>query len=242
MTREFLILPFGLIVLSILGFIFFFIFVRDVFELGFGSRWSEGITEHPSLVSVLLCGDNENTMNFSSDGRKVIVEYSYKNGLLMDTHSLRNYVRENINNGYGTCLMKYIDVLSVEDCTRCIESGKMQVTITIPDEVITDRKYIECEISNLGRVLTRNTVNNVRWLLFSEGGERRVTEIDGVMRVYIRRLQLVPGWIGERSRIMSERQITRNIRNRLWNRVEVNCISIDKYTYCGEIVASKYVY
>ena len=241
MTRELLILPFGLIVLSILCIIFFFIFVRDVFELGFGSKWGEGVTEYPSMVSVLLYGSNEDTLTFSSDGRKVIYELSSSPELFIDTNSLKKRVEETMQSGYEESLKKFIEFLIVEDCTRSSETGKLQVTITIPDEVVSSTEYIENEIANLGRVLIRNAGNDVRWLLYAEGGERRVTEIDGVMRVYIRRLQLVPGWIGERSRIMSERQITRNIRNRLWNRFEVNCVSIDKYTYFGEIVASKAV-
>lgn len=239
MTRELLIFPFGLIVLSILGIIFFLIFVRDIFELGFSSRLGEGITEYPSMVSVLLYGSNEDTLTFSSDGRKVILEHSASNELFMDTNSLRKRVTEIMRSGYEESLTKFIEFISVEDCTRCIKTGKLQVTITIPDEVVRNKEYIENEIANLGRVLIRNTGNDVRWLLCPDSGERRVKEVDGEMLVYIKRRQLVPGWIGERSRRMSERQITRNIRNRLWNRFEVNCVSIDKYTYCGEIVASK---
>jgi len=53
--------------------------------------------------------------------------------------------------------------------------------------------------------------------------------------VYVDRKQTVPSFINTKQRAMSEKQITRNIKNRMLNRVDVMCLSIDKNTYCGEI-------
>lgn len=236
MTRELLIFPFGLIILSIFGIIIFFIFSRNIFELSYGSKWSDGITEYPSVISVLLCGTNEDSITFSGNGRSVVVEDSSNHRLFNDTASLKSYVKEKMQFNGSDYFMKFVDFLSVESNVRCSDSGNLHTTISISDEAVYSRDYIEHEIANIGRVFTRNSSNNVRWLLYPDGGERRVTEIDGKICVYISRTQLVPGLTGERTRVMSERQITRNIQNRLWNRYEVTCTSIGKHPYCGELV------
>lgn len=89
----------------------------------------------------------------------------------------------------------------------------------------------------MGRVFKRNTAgNSVRWLLGSPG-ERKIIRIDGRLFVYIDRIQMVQGIVDDTKEIiMSEKQITRNIKNRLWNRVDVKCISIDENTYFGKII------
>lgn len=77
--------------------------------------------------------------------------------------------------------------------------------------------------------------NDIRYLGHPQG-ERRTERKDGMLLVYIHRLQIVPGFLFEKQKTMSEKQITRNIKNRLWNRVDVKCISLDEDNFCGVIL------
>lgn len=236
MGHQLLILPLGLIPLYFLGAYLFSVFIRDGVELSYGRKRGNGITEYPSIVSVLLEGMNKNSITFSEDGRRTVVMADSDCPWITDTASLRKYIKEIMRFNSDDDGSEFVDFLVAEDITRNGESANLRLTITIADEVVCSKKYIEHELAYLGRVHTRNSSNDMRWLLFSGSGERRCIEEDGRMLVYIDRVQLVPGLFWERSRVMSERQITRNIKNRLWNRLDVKCISIDGNTYCGEII------
>jgi len=234
--HQLLILPLGLIPLYFLGAYLFSIFIRNSVEVNYGRKKGKGITEYPSEVSVLLEGTNENSISFTEDGRSVVVTTNSKYEWISDATSLKEYIEDIMRRRSAHDDIEFVDFLIIEAITRDGESGNLRLTISIPDEVMRSKKYIEHEISNLGRVFVRNSSNDVRWLIHPQGGERRVTEKDGKILVYINRVQLVPGFFHEKTIFMSERQITRNIKNRLWNRLDVKCISIDDHTYCGEIL------
>jgi hypothetical protein len=111
-----------------------------------------------------------------------------------------------------------------------------RLIMTMPASTVLSNEYIEKEVRNLGRVFTRNTVNHHRFLLFAKS-DREVRFSEGKVLVRIGRQQLIPTFTGNwKDQVMSERQITRNLKNRLWNLVEVKCTSIDRHTYCGEIM------
>ena len=105
----------------------------------------------------------------------------------------------------------------------------------MPDEIVLTRDYIEHEIKNIGNVFKRNDQgNNCRYLLGALG-EHEIVKMDDRLLAYIERRQRVQSFFGEKDITMSKKQITQNIKNRLWNRVDVKCISIDKKTCCCEI-------
>ena len=134
--------------------------------------------------------------------------------------------------------MDWVNHYNITKIGKNKETGKQQIIISMPDEVVLTDQYIDHEIQNIGRVFTRNAgAVAQRWLLWSHG-ERKTMREHGRLLVYIERIQLVPGIFQDfgKEKIMSEKQITRNIKNRLWNRVDVKCISITESTYCGEIL------
>jgi hypothetical protein len=132
--------------------------------------------------------------------------------------------------------MDLVDHYIITDLKNNIEAGTRQITISIPDEVVLTDQYIDHEIQSVGRVFIRNHAgNSIRWLHYPQG-ERKCIRKEGRLFVYIDRLQIVPGFFDGKQTMMSVNQITRNIKNRLWNRVDVKCISMDERTYCGEIL------
>lgn len=242
MGHTLLILPFGLLPVFLLIAYVFFIKTEDSVQKNIGSKIRDGITEYPTDVSFLLYGGNDNKIEFTDDGKSIILtikssEYSISRyGDINDPANVKKYIRERVAHNSDCFDPDLFDLHVIEDIVQNEGAGVHRLTVTLPDKIVRSEKYIEHEIYNVGRVFTRNnTGNSIRWLLFPQG-ERRVSKKDGRIFVYIDRLQVVPGFLNEKQIIMSERQITRNIKNRLWNRLDVKCINIDEKTYCGEII------
>jgi hypothetical protein len=238
MGNTLLILPFGLLpVFFVIAFLFFTKADEGV-QKNIGSKIRAGITEYPTEVSLLLYGENEHKIEFTDDGKSIILTINSPkyNGIsdISDAASIKKYLKL-VDRGQDRFEPDLFDCLVIEAIVKNEETGIHRVTVTLPDEIVRSEKYVEHEIFNVGRVFKRNNGNSIRWLLHSNG-ERRISKKDGRMFVYIDRLQVVPGFLDEKAIIMSERQITRNIKNRLWNRLDVKCISIDEKTYCGEII------
>ncbi len=231
-----LILPFGLLpILFIVGWVLFSS-AEDGLQKSVGSKIRTGITEYPLEVSMALYGTNENKITFSEDGRSVILTVESPGYINLDTPSnVKEYLKEGMRHSDSVNL-DWVNQYTITAISEDKEAGTHQIVVSIPDEVVLTDQYIEHEINNVGRVFKRNSAgNSIRWLLYPQG-ERRVERKDGRLFVYIDRLQIVPGILDEKQKIMSEKQITRNIKNRLWNRVDVRCVSLDERVYCGEIL------
>lgn len=244
-----LVLPFGLLIIYFFVSFVFFHKAKEGAEKHVGSKIRQGITEYPHLISLFLIQSEKNKIEFSGDGKSVILTIELWDIVLEDMNigdasSVKNHIEEylkklgseNVRNHPDDDFHQYLfGHYIVNNITLDTQTGCHHLTVTLPDEVVCGAEYIEHEIRNLGSVLTVNSSNHARWFTGTQG-ERRFFKRDGRMLVYIDRKQVVPGFIDTKSIIMSERQITRNIKNRLWNRVDVRCISIDENTYCGEII------
>lgn len=233
--QQLLILPFGILPLILLAAYIAWKVMEATGQRAVTNDHRFGTTEFPSEVSALLCGTNQYELAFSDDGNSVILTIPDAYRELTDTASAEQYIKESLYQ-QEEVNRAWVDQLAVTSVARREQQRGYRLTITMPRSTALSMKYIENEIKNLGRVFTRNTVNDHRWLLFPQGN-RRVELCDGRVVVHVERVQLVPTFLGNwKDRVMSERQITRNIKNRLWNQVAVKCIRIDRQTYCGEIV------
>ncbi|MDN3552194.1 hypothetical protein QWY74_01710 [Halomonas almeriensis] len=231
-----LIFPFGLLpILFIVGWVLFSS-AEDELQKSVGSKIRAGITEYPLEVSMALYGTNENKISFSEDGKSVILIVESPRYINLDTPAnVREYLKESMPHSESVN-MDWVNQYAITAISENKEARTHQIVVSIPDEIVLTDKYIEHEITNVGRVFKRNDAgNSIRWLLYTQG-ERRVERKDGRLFVYIDRLQIAPGILDEKQKIMSEKQITRSIKNRLWNRVDVRCISLDERVYCGEIL------
>ena len=196
-----------------------------------------GITEFPTEVAALLCGMNNDELAFSVDGKSVTLTIQDVYCELPESGSAEGYIKDNLQR-QDDVNHAWSDQLAVTHIARTEQPGGYRLTITMPRNTVLSMKYIENEISNLGRVFTRNSTNQHRWLLFPQKA-RNVEVSNGRILVRVGRVQLIPTFLGSwKEGVMSERQITRNIKNRLWNQVDVRCISIDQQTYYGEIIFS----
>lgn len=233
--QQLLILPFGILPLILLAGYLVWKVLEASGQRTFTNDRRFGITEFPTDVSTLLGGTNHNELAFSEDGKSVILTIPNAYREMHDSASAKQYINDSLRGG-DEVDHAWADQLAVTH-VACTERPRVyRLTLTLPRSTALSMQYIENEIKNLGRVFMRNTVNEHRFLLFPKEA-RRVEVSNGRVLVYVGRVQLVPTFLGNwKDRVMSERQITRNIKNRLWNQVDVKCISIDRQTYCGEIV------
>lgn len=244
-----LILPFGfLIIYFFISFVFFHK-AKEGVEKHVSSKMRQGITEYPHLISLFLIPSEKNKIEFSGDGKSVILtielwDIVVENMNIGDASSVKKYIgeylrqlgNENVRNHPDNDFYQYLfDHYIVTNIALDAQTGCHHLTVTLPDEVVCGAEYIKHEIANLGSVLTVNSSNNARWFTGTQG-QRKILQKDSRILVYIDRKQVVPGFMDTKSITMSEQQITRNIKNRLWNRRDVRCISIDENTYCGEII------
>lgn len=230
-----LIFPFGILpILLIIGWILFST-AGSLIHVNIGSKVRSGITEYPTGISMCLYGGNNNEIAFTDDGKSVIITVKPSWDINIDNiDEVKNVLKTYIGH-HGAENLDWFDHYIITKASKNEVDGGYQIVVSISDEVVLSSQYIEHEIQNVGRVFKRNSVNKMRWLLQPQG-MRKTMRKDGRLFVYIDRMQLVPGMFDEKQKIMSEKQITRNIKNRLWNRVNVKCISIDANTYCGEML------
>lgn len=233
--RQLLILPFGYLPLILLAAYLLWKVLEATAHRLIINDHRFGTTEFPSEVSTLLNGTNHNELAFGEDGKTIIltIQRTYRD--LPDNASAQQYIKELLYE-HDDVEHTWVDQLTVTHVTPTEQPGGYKVTIMMPRSTVLSMNYIENEIKNLGRVFTRNTTNNHRFIL-SQQQVQHIDVRDGRVLVRIDRRQLVPTFLGNwKKDVMSERQITRNIKNRLWNQVDVRCISIDQQTYCGEII------
>lgn len=234
--REILILPFGILPLVLLAAYLVWKVLEGIGQETITNNRRFGTTEFPSEVSALLCGTNQDELAFSPDGKSVILTIQNAYCELPDVASAKQYLEDSFISGQGDVNPAWADQLIVTNVTCSEQPGIYEMTITMPRSTVLSMDYIENEIKNLGRVFLRNTSNNHRWLLFPKGARSVEVSNDRVL-VQVGREQLVPTFLGNwKDQVMSERQITRNIKNRLWNQVDVKCIKIDGGMYYGEII------
>lgn len=231
------ILPFGL--LPLLFFFGAIVWYRasDSVEKHLASEVRSGLTEFPHDMSWVLNQWDVEDLLFSEDGRSVVVtiDRAQQRGITDEASAKMTFLgpvwhgdKDEVDSDLiGRHVISSVRFDPAHDIAK--------IVITLPDDVVHSRSYIEREIGNVGRVFSRNLTNGVRWLQCPQG-DRLVEHKDGRVVVHIERSQVVPGFLETKLITMSERQITRNIKNRLWNRVEVLCTGIDDKTYHGEIL------
>lgn len=232
--HQMLILPFGILPLVLLAIYLVWKMLEATGQRTITNDRRFGTTEFPTEVSALLSGTNSNELVFFEDGKSVVLKIANAYRELPDCAAAEQYIKESLRGEEVNSA--WADELTVTDvvCTELPRS--YSVTLTMPQSIVLSTEYIENEVNNLGRVFTRNASNDHRWMLFPKG-DRRIEVRDGKVMVEVERVQLVPTFLGNwKDRVMSERQITRNIKNRLWNQVDVVCIGIDSRTYSGEII------
>lgn len=234
-SRELLILPFGLLpVIFIIGWVVILL-TRDKLQKEVGSKMSSGITEYPSEISLILDGFNNNDLNFSEDGKSIIISLEPFGFYDLSTQEgVKNYLKENISYRENYEL-KWIDQYEIGRVIFDKDANKYKVSVSLPDEVALTDKDVEDEIKNIGRVYKRNSSNKARYLMYSSSNNYIEKKGDRIF-VYIERSQTVPSVLSDtKTVLMSEQQITRNIKNRLWNKVDVKCVSLDDDIYVGEV-------
>lgn len=232
--RSIVILPFGILPLVLLA-----AYIAWKMLQGTGQRLVTndrrfGETEFPTIAASLLCGLNKDELSFSEDGQRLVVTVERAYRELPDAAAASQYVQEHLRHR-DEAGFEAAEQLTVSHVERREGGGGYRLTLAIPRDVVLSRSYIESEMRNLGRVFIRNLTNEHRWLLPAKG-DREVEWNGSKALVRISRVQLVPTMLANwTDGVMSERQITRNIKNRLWNLVDVRCVSIDAHTYVGEI-------
>jgi hypothetical protein len=232
---EFLILPFGILPLILLVVYLIWKVLQAIGQRAITDNHRFGRTEFPSDISTLLCGTNEYELAFTEDGKSVILTMPDAAGDFSSSVSVQDYIRNTLSKRDDVS-QEWIDQLTVVNVASHGKVGSCRITITMPSTIVVSIRYIENEIKNIGRVFMRNTSNRQRFLLFPQKTQH-IEVINGRVFVRIDRVQLVPNFLGGWTEgVMSERQITRNIKNRLWNQVDVKCTRLDRKTYCGEII------
>lgn len=208
----------------------------DIFQKFAGSNLRRGITEYPLEASMHLYGDNENKISFTKDGQHIELISQRPSYIDFGTpEGVKEYLKEK-SRGLEGANPDWIDSYIISPISVNEKTGELAVIISMPDEIVLSEKYIEHEIKSVGRIFVRNLAgNSIRWLQQSQG-ERRLERKNGRLFVYVDRKQVVPGFLHSKLIIMSKNQITRNIRGRLWNRVNVKFISLDENIYCGELL------
>ena len=233
--HQVLILPFGILPLILLAAYLVWKVLEATGQRTVTNDRKFGTTEFPTEVSALLCGTNQNELAFSDDGKSIILKIQDAYCELPDSASAERYIKDDLyRRDDVNC--DWVDQLAVTHIARTEQPRGYRLTIRMPLSTVLSIKYIDGEIKNLGRVFIRNSSNEHRWLLFPQEA-RSVEMSNGHVLVRVGRVQLLPTLLGNwKDGVMSERQIRRNIKNRLWNQVAVKCISIDRQKYCGEII------
>lgn len=235
------ILPFGVLPLLFFALYIFWVKTSEKAEKSILSRTRQGITEFPTVVSLMLYGQGDDSIAFSDDGASVILTIDSPSpdyADLSNAKGVKDYLTQTLQQFRDEVDLGIIDHYVVTDISRDESAKQHRITLTLPTEVVCSPAYIDHEIAGIGRVFKRNNApgNSIRWLLYSQG-ERKVVREGQRTLVHIDRAQVVQGFLDEKTITMSERQITRNIQNRLWNRVAVKCISLEENHYIGEIIS-----
>lgn len=229
-----LILPLGLLPIAIIIIILLYFKTDDFFGKYIGSRFRNGITEYPAVFSPLQCATNNTTISFDED--LILLEMDKPKYEKVESSSdahiyICGLIREAENDYEQRKQLKFT-------IKEYIDYGdSFSLLIDIPYEMVASKDNVELEIMNLGRVVKVNDLNNVKWLLGSQGG-RTVQHIGNRTVFSIGRQQSIPTFFDTKLVTMSEKQITNNLRNRFLNKLEVKCTALDKEFYHGDIIRS----
>lgn len=239
-----LILPFGL--LPIAFFIGYIIFIKsdEANQKYIAGNLKSGNTEFPALLTDLLgCGCS---LRFTNDGHNIIVSIPYydfspincADEFLAQIKSYRKNCLSNSLNWLDQCQISDIRRVKRMETKqfsnnefRKVESEFTEAELFLPKQVISTIEYITGEIEDLGRTLI--TDGGARKRLNYVYGTREVEFKEGKYYVRISREQESSGIFSSKNTTMSEKQITRNIKNRLWNKATISGASVDAQYYYG---------
>ena len=230
-----LILPLGILPIAILIIILLYFKFDDFFGKYIGSRFRNGITEYPAVFSPLQCARDNTTISFD-EKNWILLEMDKPKYEKVESSSdahiyISGLIRE-AENDYEQRKQLKFTIKKYSDY-----GDSFSLLIDIPYEVVASKDNVELEIMNLGRVVMVNSFNNTKWLLGSQGG-RTVQHMGNRTVFSIGRQQLIPTFFDTKLVTMSEKQITKNLRNRFLNKLEVNCTALDEEFYHGEIIRS----
>jgi hypothetical protein len=238
-----LILPFGILPLILIVGYILYIKLGDSSNKHIGSKTRKGKDEFPMEISSLWISKQINDLAFSHDGKSVSFT---KKPLFQDSLDTNEDVKEEIKQTLAECRIHnsenqfegWIDHCRIHSTQKDPETGLYRINLSPDDVLVKNIHYVRHEINNMGRIMMSNTTtNDARYLTSFPENNQCVRSEDGRLLVTINRNQSVPTFFdGQKEITMSAKQITRNLQNRLWNRVEVHCLSIDDTTYHGEIV------
>ncbi len=240
---EMLILPFG--ILPVVFFVLFMLYfnIDEVAQKRLLSKFRKGITEYPTDISLFLCGENENTLEYTEDGKSIFLtitnaycgEKEFDVSVFKSAVDLYQYYA-----GYADC-ENMLDKYLMQEIYYESEANSLKVLFTVPFEIVCSKKYIMHELLSLGRVFKRNAQGNTyRSLIYNfSSSNNHLSEVDGRVFLHVGRHQHIDGFFGYKEIVMSSNQIIRNIKNRLWNRLDVKLVSMDAETFCGEIIGLK---
>ncbi|KXS55613.1 MAG: hypothetical protein AWU57_62 [Marinobacter sp. T13-3] len=243
MGQSLIILPLGLA--PIIFVVFWFVFFKgaDAAEKYVNPKLRKGATEYPAEVSALWMRGLAGRMEFTDGGKSVTLNLT-KTFQNVTTRSdlkatISTLLREHRVHSNEEVFEGWVDHIIIKNIIRDPDTNTYKVTLTVDDDLLNNEDYLAHEIRNVGRVHMENTTSNgARYLSFSRPNNS-VRRENGRLLVTIERSQLTTGVIDSWKRVtMSERQITRNIENRLWNRYSVKCLSMDDSTYYGKIIGA----
>ncbi|CEP35454.1 Putative uncharacterized protein [Halomonas sp. R57-5] len=198
-------------------------------------RFRKGITEYPTEAFMFLAHSIDNSIEYMGEANILVLTLkgpSYSNVTTVADlkRCLKSY---SDNDGVN---LDWIDEYVLMFIHKDKEAGSIKVVLSIPTSIVRSEAYIEHEIRNVGKVFIEGGYKySLRYIPtnhYTNSCERK----DGRLLVHIDRRQEVDGFLDVKTVLMSESQITRNIENRLWNRVKVECIGLDDEMYHGVIV------
>lgn len=238
-----LILPFGVLPLILLAAYIVYVRTAESSDKHIGSKRRKGTDEFPLEITALWAGKRAEDLAFTSDGKAVHLTMRPIAEGHLDTpeaviKELSGALVDCRNHGGERLFEDWLSHCRIHSTQQDPENGHYRVTLSPDDAMVKSQTYIDHEIRNLGRVMMSNsTTNKARYLTSGSISNQCTRSDDGRLLVTINRRQQVPGFLDSRKEItMSGPQITRNLQNRLWNRVEVRCLSLDDTTYHGELV------
>ncbi|TNC80850.1 MAG: hypothetical protein C9356_12050 [Oleiphilus sp.] len=231
-----LVLPLGLAPI-----IFFLIYTGffigdDVNQKYVAGKFRKGKTEFPTLLNNLLCRRCMINFDTTGTGIKLIIPTCRYEPVNSESDA-REYIRKHTN----YLSFDWVDHCEISNFRKAViesndeKESYVEMDLMLPTHVIAQKAYIADEMKDLGRTLVQGGHSGNHMSLLHCGGDNQVEEKAGKFQVRIDRRQEVPGIFDYRTALMSEKQITRNISNRLWNRAKVTCTAIDDRHYHGII-------
>jgi len=244
MGQTILILPLGLA--PLIFFIVWIVFIKgsDTNEKYIAPKIRKGKTEYPVEVTGLWNVGSVEKVEFTNDGKSIAVTVNpLASSTLTTNEDIKQWIITSLNeyrsHNSEKVVHDWVNHCIIEGTTEDSKTGSLIITLTVDDQLIKNHDYLWHEIKNVGRVHMANTTTNGSRYLSHRTPKNELHRENGRILVTIERTQSTQGVFDSwKEVIMSERQITRNIENRLWNRYQVKCISMDDDSYYGEIIGA----